>query len=255
MRAIASAASELGTGIHTHLAWNPLENPAIRRRWGRTAAQWCEDHGFFDGPFFGAHFSDPDWAIDAPILRRHGAIYAHCPSVSGAGGPTQPYPEALGHGIRVNVGIDTHSNDYLENLKLAVLLGQARYHLLEDRAGLPLKAPTMQEAVAGATIHAADALRRNDLGRIAEGAQADLVAIDVSGFFVGGGALPPEPLHNLLYSSGANVRHVMTGGVLQVRDGALTVSDAPAVVRRGGAVLNKVWAALESEGWFADQGA
>ena len=250
MRAIAAAAKQLGTGIHTHLAWHPGENPAIRRRWNRTAAQWCDDHGFFDGPFFGAHFSDPDWAVDAPILRRHGAIYAHCPSVSGAGGATQPYPEALGHGLKVNVGIDTHSNDYLENLKLAVILGQARYHLLKNRSDLPLREPTISEAVRGATLYPADALRRPDLGRIEEGAQADLVAIDVSGFLVGAGALPPEPLHNLLYAAGRSVRHVMTGGVMQVRDGVLTVADVGEVMRRGGNAVRRIWAALESEGWF-----
>ncbi|HMO84698.1 MAG TPA: hypothetical protein PKC18_07240, partial [Lacipirellulaceae bacterium] len=41
-----------------------------------------------------------------------------------------PYPEALGAGVAVNIGIDTHSNDYVENLKLAVLYGQAREALL-----------------------------------------------------------------------------------------------------------------------------
>ncbi len=40
------------------------------------------------------------------------------------GGQTQQYPEALGAGMNVNIGIDTHSNDYLENLKLAVLYGR-----------------------------------------------------------------------------------------------------------------------------------
>ena len=254
MRAIAEAAARLGSGIHMHLAYTPQENANIRRRWNRTSAQWCEDHGFFEGPFFGAHFSHADWAIDAPILRRHGAIYAHCPSVSGAGGPTQPYPEALGHGLMVNVGIDTHSNDYLENLKLAVLLGQARYHLLKDDSDLPLKEPTIAEAVRGSTLDSAEALGRGDLGRIEEGAQADLIAVDVSGFLVGSGALPPEPLHNLLYANGRCVRHVMTGGTIQVADGALAVADSGGIMQRGGDAVRKIWAALESEGYFDPAG-
>ena len=250
MQAIGDAARQLGTGVHTHLVFSPDENATLRRRWNRTAAQWCEDYGFFDGPFFGAHFTFPDWEIDAAIMRRHGAIYAHCPSVGGAGGPTQPYPEALGHGLKVNVGIDTHSNDYLENLKLAVLLGQARYHLLKDRSDLPLAEPTIAEAVRGATLYPAKALGRDDLGRIEPGAQADLIAIDVSGFLAGAGALPPEPLHNLLYANGRSVRHVMTGGIVQVQDGALTVADAGGIMRRGGEAVRRIWSALESEGWF-----
>jgi len=127
MRALAAAAKDLGTGIHTHLAWHPQENATMLRRWKRTSAQWWEDFGFFEGPFFGAHFGYPDWEIDAPILRRHGAVYAHCPAMGGVGGETQPYPEALGHGIKTNVGIDTHSNNYLEMLKLAVITGPVSY--------------------------------------------------------------------------------------------------------------------------------
>ena len=250
MQAMAAAAKELDTGLHTHLAWHPEEDPTIKRRWNRTAAQWWQDYGFFEGPFFGAHFGYGDWEIDAPILRRHGAIYSHCPAMSGVGGATQPYPEALGHGIKTNIGIDTHSNDYLEILKLAVISGQARYHILKDNTDVPIQEPTMEEAVRGATLYPADALGRKDLGRIAEGALADLIAVDVSGFLVGAGALPPEPLYNLLYSSGRSVRHVMTQGVVQVRDGVLQVADGRRVMQRGAKAIEKIWATLESEGWF-----
>jgi cytosine/adenosine deaminase-related metal-dependent hydrolase len=250
MRALAAAARELGTGVHTHLAWHAQENATMRRRWNRTSAQWWEDFGFLEGPFFGAHFGYPDWEVDAPILRRHGAIYAHCPAMGGVGGATQPYPEALGHGIRTNVGIDTHSNNYLEMLKLAVVSGQARYHALKGASTLPMAEPTMEEAIRGATLYPAQALRRDDLGRIEEGAQADLVAVDVSGFLVGGGALPPEPLNNLLYASGWSVRHVMTAGVVQVRDRKLEVADSRIVMQQGGEVLRKIWSALGEEGWF-----
>lgn len=250
MEAIARAARELGTGIHTHLAWHPLENATNQRRWGRTSAQWFDDFGLLDGPFFGAHMGFPDWNVDAPLLSQKGAIYAHCPGMSGLGGPTQPYPEALGHGIRTNVGIDTHSNNYLEVLKLAVITGQARYHLLQGNSDLPIREPTMLDAIRGATLYPAEALRRSDLGRIEEGALADLIAIDVSGFLVGAGALPPEPLNNLLYASGPQVRHVMTQGRLQVRDGVLQVADGAAVMHRGGKVIQKIWAALEAEGWL-----
>jgi cytosine/adenosine deaminase-related metal-dependent hydrolase len=253
MQALAAGAKELGTGIHTHLAWHAQENATIQRRWGRTSAQWWEDFGCLEGPFFGAHMGFPDWAIDAPILRRHGAVYAHCPGMHGVGGPSQPYPEALGHGIRTNVGIDTHSNDYLEMLKTAVVVGQARYYLLKDKTDLPIEQPTMEKALLGATLHAAEGLGRTDLGRIEEGTLADLVAIDVSRFQVGAGALPLEPLNNLLYSGGSFVRHVMTGGVVQVRDGALAIADTRQVMQLGGAAMGKVWAALAAEGWLDRQ--
>jgi len=245
MRALASAARELGTGIHIHLAQVPGEPEAVQRMWGVSPTRFCADHGLMDGVFFGAHLAVFDFEADAALLRDRGAVYAHCPSAAGAGGDTQPYPEALGAGLKVNVGIDTHSNDYVENLKLAVLYGQARHSLLKQGVS-----PAILDAVDGATRVAADGLRRPDLGRIRVGAKADLVSLDVSGFLVGGGALPPEPLHNLLYANGRMVRHVMTDGVIQVWDGGLVVDEAARVSAAGGAAVRKIWDRLAAEGWF-----
>ncbi|MCA2983419.1 MAG: hypothetical protein INH04_06630 [Gemmatimonas sp.] len=110
--------------------------------------------------------------------------------------------------------------------------------------------PSMRDAVYGATHVAADGLRRPDLGRIAVGAKADLCTVDVSGLLVGSGAVGPEPLSNLLYASGANVRHVITQGYVQLYDGALVVDDETRVRQRGGAAVQQIWAQLRAEGWF-----
>ena len=40
-----------------------------------------------------------DFVVDPPILNAGGGVYAHCPSGGGAGGGTQPYPEALAAGM------------------------------------------------------------------------------------------------------------------------------------------------------------
>ena len=252
MAAFAAAARRLGNGVHTHLSQSARETATVRRMHGMTPTQWFQANRMLDdGPFFGAHMVGLDFAVDAPILSEAGAVYAHCPSAGGAGGSTQPYPEALAAGLAVNIGIDTHSNDYLENLKLAVLYGQARHSLLEGRDGAKLRRPTIEDAVAGATQVAADGLRRQDLGRLAEGARADVIGIDVSSPLVGVGARPPEPLHHLLYANGSAVRLVMTDGLLQVQAGRFLVDDLQRVVREGGAVVAGLWKRLGEEGWFA----
>jgi 5-methylthioadenosine/S-adenosylhomocysteine deaminase len=222
--------------------------------YGASPARWLEQFGVFDGPFFGAHMTGAT-ADDWEVLTRHGGVYAHCPSGGGAGNSsgTQPYPEALAAGVPVNVGIDTHSNDYLENLKLAVITGRARARWINaqpGRTGAPLPMPSMRDAVYGATHGAAKGLRRNDLGRIEVGAKADLCTIDVSGFLTGSGAVGPEPLNNLLYASGANVRHVITQGYVQLFDGQLVVDDQRRIVQRGAAAVQQIWAQLRAEGWF-----
>jgi 5-methylthioadenosine/S-adenosylhomocysteine deaminase len=249
-RAIVAAAREVGNGIHTHLSQGVGEVRAVERLWQQRPAAWWDALGAMDGPFFGAHMTAAT-AADWPILLRTGATYAHCPSAGGAGASvaSQPYPEALAVGARSTIGIDTHSNDYVENIKLAVLHGRARARLLAA-SGVAMRAPTIRDAVDSATTVAADGLRRSDLGRIAVGAKADLCAIDVSGFLVGSGSPGPEPLNALLYANGTAVRLVITDGYTQLRDGHLLIDDQNRVLRRGGAVAQQLWRQLADEKWF-----
>ncbi|MEQ9110599.1 MAG: amidohydrolase family protein [Rhodospirillaceae bacterium] len=250
MAALAAAVKELGTGLHIHLSQSGQETERVKRMWGVTPTQWLESFGLLDGTVFGAHMGGLDWTIDPEILIKKGVVLAHCPSAGGAGGFSQNYPEALAAGIAVNIGIDTHSNDYLENLKLAVLYGQARYAILRN-GPQPIKNPTMWTALRNATSVPADALKRKDIGRIVEGAKADLISIDVSGFLVGGGTLPPEPVNNLLYANGLMVKHVITEGYVQVFGGVLVVDDESRVLEDGGAVMASIYDQLRAEDWFS----
>lgn len=251
--AIFKAAKELGNGIHTHLATGAPESATVARLWGKAPVKWIEDHGFYDVPLIGAHMGGWDVRGDAPFLAGKAKFtYSHCPSGAGAGagGGGQPFIEALAAGINTNVGLDSHSNDLIENAKLAVLYGRLRYSLINGTSPVPVKRPTVWDMIKSVTINPANGLGRPDLGRIAVGAKADLTSIDVTGFMTGAGAPPPEPLNNLLYASGLHVRNVMTEGLLQVRDGRLVVDDERRVMERGGSVVQKLWARLQAEGWF-----
>ena len=110
--------------------------------------------------------------------------------------------------------------------------------------------PTIWTAVEGSTRVAADGLGRADLGRIRPGAKADLITVEVTGYLVGTGAMPPEPMSNLMDAHDKSVRHVMTDGVFQVWDGALVVDDADRVSAEGGAALRRIWDMLDAEDRF-----
>lgn len=253
LQAVIDAARRLGNGIHTHLATIGRDSETVQRLWGKGPVTWIEDFGFYEVPLFGAHLGGWDVENDAPFLGDKSLFtYAHCPSGAGAGagGGAQPFVEALAAGINTNVGLDTHSNDLLENAKLAVLYGRLRHDLVGANSPVPVRRPSVWDMIKTVTVNPANGLGRSDLGRIAVGAKADLTSIDVSGFLVGAGTAPPEPLNNLLYASGLHVRHVMTEGVLQVVDGHLVVDDERRVVQRGAEVVSRIWAQLESEGWF-----
>jgi 5-methylthioadenosine/S-adenosylhomocysteine deaminase len=250
MRAFAAAAKELGNGIHLHLSQSTDETNTVKRLWGKRPVEWLDDFGFYDGPLFAAHLSGADLENDPRILKEKGAVYAHNPSAGGAGGGTQPWPEFLAAGVLTNIGIDTHSNDQLENIKLAVLYAQARHSLIADASPVPMARPTIWDAIRAATINAAKGLGRDDLGRISVGAKADLVTIDVTGFLAGVGAPPPEPLNNLLYAHGLSVCDVMTDGHFQVWNGHLVIDDERRVIKRGGRAAQLIWDQLAGEDWF-----
>ncbi len=250
MRAAANAAQRLGNGLHLHLSQGPAETQTVQRLWGKRPAEWIGDFGFYDGPLLAAHMTGADLDADPEILRANNATYVHNPSAGGAGGGTQPWPEFLAAGVRTNIGIDTHSNDHLENVKLAVLYGQARFSLLEESSPRSLVRPTIWHAIRAATIDAADGLGRSDLGRVAVGAKADLITVDVTGLLVGNGAPPPEPLNHLLYSHGRCVQDVMIDGRFIVRNGHLVVDDERRVIRQGGQAVARIWHQLETEDWF-----
>ena len=251
--AVAAAARELGTGIHTHLATLPSDAERMLRMWGKGPVEWVDDHGWYDVPFFGAHLGGWDVEKDSAFLAsKENFTFVHCPSGAGAGSGqgAQPYIEALAAGINVAVGLDTHSNDLLENAKLAVLYGRLRHDIIADSSPVPIKRPTVWDMIKSVTVNPAKGLRRDDLGRIEVGALADLTSIDVSSLLVGGGIAGPEPLNNLLYANGRMVRNVMTQGVLQVSDGHLVVDDENGIISRGGEVVKEIWAQLEANGWF-----
>lgn len=250
LRAMASTARDLGTGVHIHISQRPRENTRIQDRWGMTPTQWLETFGLFDGPLFAAHMTAMDFDIDADIMNRRGAVYAHCPSAGGAGASSQPYPEALAAKMNVNIAVDTHSNDMVENMKLAILYGRNRARHLHAASGTPMIMPRIEDAVAGATIVAANGLRRDDLGRIKIGCQSDLTTIEISDFLVGAGALPPDPLNHLLYAHGSQVRHVVIAGKPMVIDGRVVCADQDQVRVSGGRVMTKLWRQLEEENWF-----
>lgn len=252
MAAFAAASADLGNGLHIHLAQSRREADTVERLWGKRPVEWLGDFGLGGAPLLAAHMSGADLDEDPALLAGLGGTYVHNPSGGGAGATVQPWPEFLAAGVRTNVGIDTHSNDHLENLKLAVLYGQLRHDLLAETSPRPLARPTIWDAIRAATVDAADGLARADLGRIEVGARADLVTIDVAGLLVGSGAAPPEPLNNLLYGHGRCVRDVMIDGRFMVRAGRLVIDDEASVVAAGAAAVRKVWDQLRDEAWFDD---
>jgi cytosine/adenosine deaminase-related metal-dependent hydrolase len=109
----------------------------------------------------------------------------------------ESYPKYLKHSINVGIGTDIFPQDMLEEMKLASILSK----IVEGDSTVGTAADIFNSA----TLSGARALGRNDLGRIAQGAKADLVIVNLKTI-----RMSPvrDPIKNLVF--GASYKDIET---------------------------------------------
>ena len=165
---------------------------------------------------------------DVSLLQSTGAHVIHCPEsnlkLASGLSPVQTFRKA---GVNVAIGTDgAASNNDLDlfgELNTAAMLAKV---VANDAAAL-----SAHEALAMATIQGAKALGRDhELGSLAAGKLADIIAVDLGDPF-----LQPvyDPASHLVYSNhGRQVSHSWINGVPQVQEGKLTRIDVPDLMLR-----------------------
>lgn len=225
MRESAVMARHYGVSLHTHLAENDDDVAYSLAKFGATPAQYAEDLGWTGHDVWHAHCVKLD---DDGISRfaRSGTGVAHCPcSNMRLASGIAPVGKMRAAGVSVGLGVDgSASNDG------AHMLGEVRQALLLQRVGFGPAAMTARQALELATRGGAKVLNRSDIGHLAPGMAADLVAFDVSGI-AHAGALH-DPLAALVFAAPVAAAHVMINGRLVVREGALLTLDLQSLVRR-----------------------
>ena len=212
----AAAARERGALLHIHVAEAPGEDDAVRAEFGSVPAM-METTGSLGGRVLAAHaiqLSDQD----IEILARHDVAVAHCPGSNAklAAGVARTV-DLLTAGIRMGLGTDSPaSNDDLdlwEEQRLASLFARQR---AADATAL-----TAADVLDLATRGGADALGRDDLGRLRTGAWADVVHVDLDDPAFVDPDDDAQLVSNLVWSSGSRgVRDVWVAGEPVVADRA-----------------------------------
>ena len=218
LREAAAFARETGRPLTTHISQSKVEFHEIVRRCGRTPLEYAADIGFLgpDAILGHAIFIDdhPDirWRGGADLgrLADSRASVAHCPS------PFARYGQAMNHfgryrarGINIGLGTDTAPHNLAEEMRLAILLARVM-------AG-DIRAVDTGEMFHAATAGGAEALGREDLGRLAPGARADIVLLDLDH-----PAMRParDPLRSFVFEAADRaVREVFVDGRLAVENG------------------------------------
>lgn len=231
LRASAELAAGTGRPLHVHAAQSYAEFNGMTRRHDMTPIAWLHRLGFLGPRTIIGHavFTDEHpwlhWPTrhDIDLLASTRTSIAHAPTVFARDGTLM---HDLGRyvraGINVGIGTDTHPHNLLEELRWAEVLARV--------AAGPTHELGTAKVFEAATIGGARALGREDLGRLAPGAAADLVVVDVTH-----PAMQPlrDPLRSLVYAAADRaVEHVFVAGRKVVDGGRVTTLDREGAARR-----------------------
>lgn len=213
-----------GISLHTHLAENDNDVAYSREKFGMTPAEYAESLGWVGHDVWHAHCVK----LDAPgidLFARSGTGVAHCPcSNMRLASGIAPIPALRAAGVNVGLGVDgCASND------AAHLLGEARQAMLLARVGHGPAAMSARQALELATLGGAKVLNRDDIGALAPGMSADLVAFPTGGLDLAGAAVH-DPVAALVFCTPQTVRHSIINGKPVVTDGHLLPLDLPPLV-------------------------
>ena len=226
-----AAARERNLPLTVHCAQAVAEFHEMVRRHGITPIQWAHRIGlagpgtiFGHGIFVDEHSWLHWWSRrDIAIMADTGTSVAHCPTPFARYGHTlEDFGKYRRAGINVGIGTDTVPQNLLEEMRWATVLARI--------AAEDIRSTEMADVFHAATAGGARALLRDDIGRIAPGAKADLVLVDLDNPCM----MPArDPLRSLIFHAADRaVRDVYVDGRQVVASGrVLTLDRAGALAR------------------------
>jgi cytosine/adenosine deaminase-related metal-dependent hydrolase len=248
LKATRRAADENGLRISLHAAMNMIEFHRILSEHGRTSLQLLHDIGFlrhdvllghsvFHARHSWAHYPYVD---DLKLLADSGASVAHAPyKYAKMGIMLESLERYRQLGINVALGTDTFPQDLLSEMRLAGLM--CRFAEGSFRVG---KASDVFDA---ATLGGARALGRDDLGRLATGAAADIVLVDLRGTHFGA---VHDPIKSLVEcATGSDIDTVIINGRALIEGRKALAVDETTLLAAVQASGERTWGALEDWHW------
>lgn len=230
MRESAALARSFGpvmdVHLHTHLAETKDEEAFCLERFGYRPGDYAELLAWTGADVWHAHCVHLNPAEIALFAHTHTGV-AHCPTSNmRLASGIAPVRAMLDAGVPVGLGVDgSASNDSSH------MLAEARQALLLQRVlGDPM-AMKAREALALATLGGAAVLGRDDIGALAPGMAADLIAFDLTTIEYAGAAVH-DPVAALVFCAPQKIDFAMVNGRLLVQEGQVLGTVLPALAER-----------------------
>lgn len=236
MRESADLARSRNVLLHTHLAETRDENDFCLRHFEMRPLDYLEQVDWLDSDVWlahGIHFNE----TEIERLGNAEVAISHCPSsnmVLASG--LCPVKDLEKAEAPVGLGVDgSASNDasnMMQEVRQAFLLQRLRYGATHV---------SHEDALSWGTKGGARLLRRDDVGELAIGRQADIALFDLEELrFSGSG----DPLAALVLGGAHRVKHLMIAGEWKVRDGELLDIDQAELTAKQQTIARRLAASI-----------
>jgi cytosine/adenosine deaminase-related metal-dependent hydrolase len=243
LRATRAAANELRLPIVTHAAYNVIEFYEILREHRLTPVELMERVGLLGPDLTVGHGNlIADNALlnysggrDLELMGRHHVTVSHCPvNIARRARSLDSWPKYRAAGVNLALGSDTYPRDLIMQMRFASYFGKVVSH--------NLFAASAAEVFEAATLGGANALGRDDLGRLAPGAKADIVLIDLAARDTLRFGPVRDPIKALVECGmGDDVVTVIVDGAVRMRERVIPGVDLGALRREAQEAAEAVW--------------
>lgn len=223
MRESAALARSYGVHLHTHLAENENDVEYSLKTFGQRPGDYAEAVGWVGHDVWHAHCVHLN-SDEIGLFGRTGTGVCHCPNSNmRLASGIAPVRQMRDSGVNVGLGVDgSASNDS------GHLLAEARQAMLLQRVANGPGAMPGRETLEMATLGGAAVLGRDDIGALAPGMAADIIAYRLDSPALAGAT--HDPVGALVFCQPPHVDLSVINGRVIVRDSHLQTVDLPMLV-------------------------
>jgi len=247
LRRSREIATEMKVPMALHVSQSVPEFQEMVRRNGCSPVEWLEKIGFLGSDVILGHVIMPggsSWtnyhADDIGILAATGTNVAHAVWVFARRGiAMESYSKYLARGVNMTLGTDTCPQSMIEALRWTAVISK----IMDRRT----EVATAADVFNSATLSGAKALGRDDLGRIAAGAKADLLFWEGASLFM---TPMRDPVRNIVYSAQAeDLNATMVDGNFIMKDRIVLGFDIKSLMADLQAGAEYMWANMHRQDW------
>jgi cytosine/adenosine deaminase-related metal-dependent hydrolase len=246
LKKTVDVADRTGLPIATHAAFSIIEFHEIVAQYMMTPIELLDSIGMLRPTLAIGHCNfisdngNMNYAVkqDLKLLGQSGTSVSHCATnIARRGRMLNSWKKYLEAGVNIALGSDTYPRDMIMNMRIASYMGKV--------ASETYFAATAGEVFNAATLGGARSLGREDIGRLAPGALADIIIIDLSGRGTMRFGPVLDPIKSLVECGvGDDVETVIIDGKIAMENRQIPGVDMTELLREAQLSGERVWASL-----------